>query len=182
MKWIIYILECSDNSLYTGITNDLERRLEEHRAGRGAKYTKHRSPLRLRYTEYRSTNSAAFTRDAAIKALIRSKKLALIAAHPTTKRSASALHLSDATNESDESSEQDLRNRSQDLLKHGTQITERARAVPDIGRTVHRRKRLRLQSSQSMDGRLRECRVRHIVGQRPLLIFHEHLPAPVQYV
>ncbi len=55
MKWIVYILECADTSLYTGITNDLERRLEEHRTGRGAKYTKHRSPLRVRYTEYRST-------------------------------------------------------------------------------------------------------------------------------
>jgi putative endonuclease len=47
MKWIVYILECSDNSLYTGITNDLARRLKEHRMGRGVKYTKHRSSLRV---------------------------------------------------------------------------------------------------------------------------------------
>ena len=80
MKWIIYILECADTSLYTGITNDLARRLEEHRAGRGAKYTKHRSPLRIRYIEHRSTKSAALTREAAIKSLTRSEKLALIAA------------------------------------------------------------------------------------------------------
>ncbi len=82
MKWIVYILECSDRSLYTGITNDLERRLKEHRTGQGAKYTKHRSPLRLRYTEYQNTKGAALTREAAIKSLARSEKLALIAAHP----------------------------------------------------------------------------------------------------
>lgn len=80
MKWIVYILECSDNSLYTGITNDLERRLKEHRTGRGAKYTKHRSPLRVRYAEYRNNKGAALTREAAIKSLARSEKLALIAA------------------------------------------------------------------------------------------------------
>jgi putative endonuclease len=85
MKWIVYILECSDNSLYTGITNNLERRLEEHRTGRGAKYTKHRSPLRVRYTEYRGSKNAALTREAAIKSLARSEKLALIAAQPSTK-------------------------------------------------------------------------------------------------
>ena len=85
MKWVVYILECSDNSLYTGITNDLERRLKEHRMGRGAKYTKHRSPLRVRYTEYRGTKSAALIREAVIKSLARSEKLALIAAKPRTK-------------------------------------------------------------------------------------------------
>jgi putative endonuclease len=82
MKWTVYILECSDTSLYTGITNDMERRLEEHRAGRGAKYTKHRRPLRVRYTEDQETKSAALRREAAIKTLDRSKKLALIAAQP----------------------------------------------------------------------------------------------------
>jgi putative endonuclease len=85
MKWIVYILECSDTSLYTGITNDLERRLEEHRTGRGAKYTKYRSPLRVRYIEYRRNKSAALTREAAIKSLARSEKLALIAAQPTPR-------------------------------------------------------------------------------------------------
>ncbi len=100
MKWIVYILECSDTSLYTGITNDLERRLEEHRTGRGAKYTKYRSPSRVRYTEYRSTKSAALTREAAIKALARSEKLALIAAQSIPDHSASVTHLNAATNES----------------------------------------------------------------------------------
>jgi putative endonuclease len=100
MKWIVYILECSDASLYTGITNDLERRLEEHRRGRGAKYTKHRNPLRLRYTEYRRTKGTALAREAAIKALARSEKLALIAAQSIPDHSASVTHLSAATNES----------------------------------------------------------------------------------
>jgi putative endonuclease len=84
MKWIVYILECSDRSLYTGITNDLDRRLKEHRAGRGAKYTRHRSPLTVRYAERRRTKSAALIREAAIKSLTRSEKLTLIAAQPTT--------------------------------------------------------------------------------------------------
>ena len=83
MKWIVYILECSDNSLYTGITNNLERRLEEHRTGRGAKYTKHRSPLRVRYAEYQNTKGAALAREAAIKSITRSEKLALITAQRT---------------------------------------------------------------------------------------------------
>jgi putative endonuclease len=100
MKWIVYILECSDTSLYTGITNDLERRLEEHRTGRGAKYTKYRNPSRVRYTEYRRTKSAALTREAAIKSLARSEKLALIATQSIPDHSASVAHLSAATNES----------------------------------------------------------------------------------
>lgn len=85
MKWIVYILECSDKSLYTGITNDMERRLEEHRTGRGAKYTKHRGPLSLRYTECQDSRSSALTREAAIKSLRREEKMALIATQPTTE-------------------------------------------------------------------------------------------------
>ncbi|MEC4890787.1 MAG: GIY-YIG nuclease family protein [Nitrospira sp.] len=78
--WIVYILECKDRSLYTGITNDLERRLGEHGKGTGAKYTKTRRPVRLRYTEVHETKSAALKREAAIKSLTRTNKLALIAA------------------------------------------------------------------------------------------------------
>jgi putative endonuclease len=80
MKWIVYIVECQDKSLYTGITNDLERRLDRHNKGTGAKYTKTRRPLQLRYTETYSTKSAALIREAAIKSLHRTDKLALIAA------------------------------------------------------------------------------------------------------
>jgi len=77
MKWVVYILECSDKSLYTGITNDLERRLEAHRTGRGAKYTKYRRPLMIRYGEFHRTKGAALSREAAIKSMNRSEKLAL---------------------------------------------------------------------------------------------------------
>jgi putative endonuclease len=87
MTWIVYILECADKSLYTGITNDLERRLEEHNTGKGAKYTKRRGPLRVRYAECQDTKGAALTREAAIKSLPRSEKLALIATQlPTAPR------------------------------------------------------------------------------------------------
>lgn len=82
MEWIVYIVECSDGSLYTGITNDMERRLEEHNEGRGAKYTKHRGPVTVRYTEHQDRKGAALTREAAIKSLRREDKLALIAAQP----------------------------------------------------------------------------------------------------
>jgi len=80
MTWIVYILECNDKSLYTGITNDLERRLGEHGKGTGAKYTKTRRPVRLRYTEAYGTKSDALKREAAIKSLTRTNKLALIGA------------------------------------------------------------------------------------------------------
>lgn len=77
MQWIVYILECSDRSLYTGITTDMARRLEEHQAGRGAKYTAPRRPLAIRYVEPQATHSAALKREAEIKSMRRSEKLAL---------------------------------------------------------------------------------------------------------
>ncbi len=80
MTWIVYILECADGSLYTGITNDLQRRLSAHAAGRGAKYTKHRGPFTVRYIESLASKGAALQREAAIKALDRSAKMALILA------------------------------------------------------------------------------------------------------
>ncbi|ALA58436.1 GIY-YIG nuclease family protein [Nitrospira moscoviensis] len=76
--WIVYVVECADSSLYTGITTDLARRLDAHRLGRGAKYTRRRGPFVLRYSERHRTRSAALKREAAIKALRRSDKLALI--------------------------------------------------------------------------------------------------------
>ena len=78
MAWIVYILECTDGSLYTGITNDLERRMNAHAVGKGAKYTKQRGPFRVRYTEHHDTKGAALQREAAIKSLDRSAKVALI--------------------------------------------------------------------------------------------------------
>lgn len=79
MPWIVYILECADGSLYTGITNDLERRMKAHTNGKGAKYTKHRGPFTLRYTEALDCKGAALQREAAIKSLDRAAKVALIA-------------------------------------------------------------------------------------------------------
>ena len=79
MTWTVYMLECADGSLYTGITNDLERRMKAHAAGRGAKYTKRRGPFTVRYTESLDSKGAALQREAAIKALDRPGKLALIA-------------------------------------------------------------------------------------------------------
>ena len=75
---MVYLLRCRDGSLYTGITNDLPRRLAAHRAGKGSAYTRSRRPLRLAYREVVSNRSAALRREAAIKRLPREKKLELI--------------------------------------------------------------------------------------------------------
>lgn len=80
MTWIVYILECADRSLYTGITTDLIRRIRQHEAGTGAKYTRNRGPFTVRHTERMRTKSRALRREAAIKALDRSAKLALVTA------------------------------------------------------------------------------------------------------
>lgn len=77
MAWIVYILRCGDGSLYTGVTNDLDRRMASHRAGKGAAYTRSRLPVRLVYTERRLSRGAAQSREAAIKRLPRVAKLAL---------------------------------------------------------------------------------------------------------
>lgn len=78
--WVVYIVECADRSLYTGMTNNLDQRMAAHRAGKGAKYTKHRGPLILRYTETLNSKGDALRREAAIKALARTAKLSLISA------------------------------------------------------------------------------------------------------
>ena len=74
-----YILSCADGSLYTGWTNDLDRRLAAHNAGKGGKYTRSRRPVTLAYWEEFSTKEEAMRREAAIKTLSRSEKLQLIA-------------------------------------------------------------------------------------------------------
>ncbi len=75
--WCIYILKCADGSLYTGITNSLERRLERHRAGTASRYTRSRLPVRLAWSEPVDGRSGALKREAAIKKLTRAEKLAL---------------------------------------------------------------------------------------------------------
>ena len=82
MNWTVYILKCADGTLYTGITNDPERRLAEHEAGQGAKYTKGRGPFQLVYQESCEDRGLASKRENEIKALGRKAKLALIDANP----------------------------------------------------------------------------------------------------
>ena len=77
--WYVYIVKCSDNSLYTGITVDLERRVEEHNtSNKGAKYTRSRRPVHLVYSETQHDRSSASKRESAIKKLSRSEKLILL--------------------------------------------------------------------------------------------------------
>jgi putative endonuclease len=79
MKWVVYILQCNDGSLYTGITNDLEARIKTHESGQGAKYTRNRGPFILKYTENHENRSEASKRECEIKSLSREEKLRLIA-------------------------------------------------------------------------------------------------------
>lgn len=76
--WKLYILECGDGSLYTGITVDITRRLAEHQSGKGAKYTRGRSPLKLLYSENCESKSAALLREMTIKRLSKAMKLKLV--------------------------------------------------------------------------------------------------------
>ena len=79
MSYYIYILECNDKTLYTGIATDVERRLDEHNnSDKGAKYTKIRRPLKLVYFEESENRSSASKREYEIKKLSREKKLELI--------------------------------------------------------------------------------------------------------
>ena len=78
-SWYVYIVRCSDNTLYTGISTDPAGRLTEHNSGpNGAKYTRARRPVILVYTEQAESRSAALKREIAIKRLSRQAKLALI--------------------------------------------------------------------------------------------------------
>ncbi len=80
MMWTVYILRCADDSLYTGITTDVERRLREHNEGAtAAKYTRARRPVSLAYVRRCANRSQAATLEAELKKLTRAEKLALIA-------------------------------------------------------------------------------------------------------
>jgi len=83
--WFVYILRCSDRTLYTGITVDLEHRLEAHQLGAAAKYTRSRRPVSLLYQERQHDRSSALKREAALRRLGRTGKLAVIAARPHTE-------------------------------------------------------------------------------------------------
>jgi putative endonuclease len=76
MNWQVYIILCSDNSLYTGITTDIERRFRQHREGRGAKFFRGRQPLRMVYLENGHSRSSAASKELQIKAMSRAGKKA----------------------------------------------------------------------------------------------------------
>lgn len=80
MRWQVYILYCADGTLYTGITTDVERRLQEHNRNdkKGARYTRARRPVSLAFVENQPDRSSASKREAAIKKLNRKEKQALI--------------------------------------------------------------------------------------------------------
>lgn len=77
-KWFVYILRCADGTLYTGMTDDVARRVDVHNSGKGAKYTRGRTPVEVVHTEQWESSSAARKREAEIKRLSRSKKIKLI--------------------------------------------------------------------------------------------------------
>ena len=79
MAWFVYMLRCSDGSLYTGYTDDVQRRLAVHNSGKGAKYTRSRLPVSLVYREACADKSTALKREYAIKRLKKPEKEALIA-------------------------------------------------------------------------------------------------------
>ena len=80
MNWFVYIIRCSDESLYTGITTQIDRRFNQHATQQGAKYFRGRQPIELVYIEIKANRSAASQREAAIKKLKRSEKLLLLSA------------------------------------------------------------------------------------------------------
>jgi len=77
-RWVVYIVRCSDRSLYTGITTDLKARLIRHNAGTASKYTRSRRPVRVVYTQRMKNESAARKREARIKRMSRKEKEALL--------------------------------------------------------------------------------------------------------
>lgn len=78
--WSVYIVECSDGTLYCGISNNVTKRVETHNAGKGAKYTKTRHPVYLVYSEEVGTMSQAMKRERQIKKLSRKQKLSMVTA------------------------------------------------------------------------------------------------------
>jgi len=81
-KWCVYILECKDKSLYTGITNNIKNRFDEHKSGKGSKYVRSRGAKKIVYSESFRTKSKALKRESKIKGLNRQNKLELISRSP----------------------------------------------------------------------------------------------------
>jgi len=82
--YYVYMLRCCDGTLYTGITTDLERRVDEHNhSPKGAKYTRARRPVELAYSEACTDKSSASQREYAIKKMTRTQKMKLVSKNPT---------------------------------------------------------------------------------------------------
>ena len=81
-KWFVYILLCKDNSLYTGVSPDPQKRFEEHKAGRGGSYTRSHKPVRIIYSEQFLSKSDALKRELQIKKMPRSTKIGLLKREP----------------------------------------------------------------------------------------------------
>ena len=78
VQWHVYIVRCRNDALYTGITTDLTRRVDEHNQGRGARYTRANGPVELEYAEAATSHADALRREREIKRLSRKRKLELI--------------------------------------------------------------------------------------------------------
>lgn len=76
--WYVYIIRCADNTLYTGVTTDIARRIESHNSGKGARYTRARTPVVLVHYEKHHTRSSALKREACIKRMPKERKVAII--------------------------------------------------------------------------------------------------------
>ena len=85
MAWFVYLVRCADDSLYCGVTNDLDSRVAAHGTARGAKYTRARGPVRLVYARKCRGKRAAMRQEYRIKQLTRQAKLALVAAYTATR-------------------------------------------------------------------------------------------------
>ena len=77
-QWFVYMLECADGSLYTGVSNDLASRIDKHNAGKGAKYTRSRLPVKLVYSETAPDRGEALKKEIKMKQLSRVEKLELL--------------------------------------------------------------------------------------------------------
>lgn len=86
MSWTVYILQCADGTLYTGITNNLARRMALHENGKGAKYTKGRGPFQVLHTEILASRSEASKREWIIKKLSREEKVTLSNFYPDRRK------------------------------------------------------------------------------------------------
>jgi len=85
MDWFVYIIKCKDSRLYTGVTNDLARRIKQHNRGQGCRFTRFRTPVKLLHKEIYPSKEEALRREAEIKGWKKDRKLALLSAGTSPK-------------------------------------------------------------------------------------------------